>query len=105
MISWTFTDGFSFQIAKIKEIAELWSDQRSRSPKKKTKTTLSMQFARRDAYISHDSFVFPIPGANFILANVSFRVSLRKYRASHVLVDWVMLTWIWDVPPPCLGSR
>ena len=28
-----------------------------------------------------------------------------SYRASHVLVDWVLLTWIWDVPPPCLGSR
>ena len=27
------------------------------------------------------------------------------YRASHVLVDWVLLTWIWDVPLPCLGSR
>ena len=29
----------------------------------------------------------------------------QLYRASHVLVDWVLLTWIWDVPPPCLGSR
>ena len=29
----------------------------------------------------------------------------RQYRASHVLLDWVLLTWIWDVPPPCLGSR
>ena len=28
-----------------------------------------------------------------------------NYRASHVLVDWVLLTWIWDVPPPCFGSR
>ena len=27
------------------------------------------------------------------------------YRASHVLVDWVLLTLIWDVPPPCLVSR
>ena len=27
------------------------------------------------------------------------------YRASHVLEDWVLLTWIWDVPPSCLGSR
>ena len=27
------------------------------------------------------------------------------YRASHVLVHWVLLTWIWDVPPSCLGSR
>ena len=26
------------------------------------------------------------------------------YRASHVLEDWVLLTWIWDVPPSCLGS-
>ena len=26
-------------------------------------------------------------------------------RASHVLVDWVLLTWIWNVPPSCLGSR
>ena len=32
-------------------------------------------------------------------------IILEKYRASHVLVDWVLLTWIWDVPPPCLGSR
>ena len=22
------------------------------------------------------------------------------YRASHVLEDWVLLTWIWNVPPP-----
>ena len=29
----------------------------------------------------------------------------HDYRASHVLVDWVLLTWIWDVPPPCLGGR
>ena len=21
------------------------------------------------------------------------------YRASHVLADWVLLTWIWGVPP------
>ena len=34
-----------------------------------------------------------------------FRNSTGIYRASHVLVDWVLLTWIWDVPPPCLGSR
>ena len=27
------------------------------------------------------------------------------YRAFHVLVDWVLLTWIWDVPQSCLGSR
>ena len=27
------------------------------------------------------------------------------YRASHVLEDWVLLTWIWNVPPPYLGSR
>ena len=27
------------------------------------------------------------------------------YRASHVLEDWVLLTWIWVVPPVCLGSR
>ena len=27
------------------------------------------------------------------------------YRVSHVLEDWVLLTWIWNVPPPCLGSR
>ena len=28
-----------------------------------------------------------------------------EYRASHVLLDWVLLTLIWDVPPSCLGSR
>ena len=33
------------------------------------------------------------------------RRGTAKYRASHVLVDWVLLTWIWDVPPPCLGSK
>ena len=27
------------------------------------------------------------------------------YRASHVLVDWVLLTWTWDVPPTWLGSK
>ena len=26
------------------------------------------------------------------------------YRASHVLVDWVLLTWIWDVPTTLLGQ-
>ena len=55
MISWTFTDGFSFQIEKMKEVAELWSEQKV-TYKKATKTTLMMQFARRDVYISRISF-------------------------------------------------
>lgn len=53
MISWTFTDGFSFQIEKMKEVAELWSEQKARNPKKAIKTTLMMQFARRDVSNSH----------------------------------------------------
>ena len=32
-------------------------------------------------------------------------VTGATYKASHVLIDWVLLTWIWNVPPPCLGSR
>ena len=56
MISWTFTDGFSFQIKKMKEVSELWSEQKARTSKKATKTTLMMQFARRDVYISRISF-------------------------------------------------
>ena len=55
------------------------------------------------------SFVF-----NTLLSDVAARCPEHRdrvieaqvgYRASHVLVDWVLLTWIWDVPPPCLGSR
>ena len=26
------------------------------------------------------------------------------YRVTHLLADWVGLTWIWDVPLSCLGS-
>ena len=59
-MSWTFTDGFSFQIEKMKEMAELWSYQRARTPnpKKKAKTSLPMQFTRRDSFVSH-LFYFP----------------------------------------------
>merc|ERR1712038_62587 len=46
IISWTFSDGFSFQIEKMKEVSELWSEQKARTSKKATKTTLMMQFAR-----------------------------------------------------------
>ena len=27
-----------------------------------------------------------------------------NYRVTHLLADWVGLTWIWDVPLSCLGS-
>ena len=59
-MSWTFTDGFSFQIEKMKEMAELWSYQRARTPnpKKKAKTSLPMQFTRRDSFVSHLYFIF-----------------------------------------------
>ena len=62
LISWTFTDGFSFQIEKVKEMAALWSDQRARTPnpKKKIKTKTKTLFTRRDSHISHLSFLFQI---------------------------------------------
>ena len=37
--------------------------------------------------------VSPAAGVNDIL-----------YRVTHLLADWVGLTWIWDVPLSCLGS-
>ena len=29
---------------------------------------------------------------------------IDEYRVTHLLADWVGLTWIWDVPLFCLGS-
>ena len=58
LISWTFTEGFSFQIEKLKEVAELWCQQRPKigrtpNPKKKFKMSQTVQLTRRDAHISH----------------------------------------------------
>ena len=63
LISWTFTEGFSFQIEKLKEVAELWSQQRAKigrtpNPKKKVKMSQTVQLTRRDAHISHIYFSF-----------------------------------------------
>ena len=41
----------------------------------------------------------------FDIKVVGEAAKLSYYRASHVLEDWVLLTWIWNVPPSCLGSR
>jgi len=51
LISWTFTEGFSFQIEKLKEVAELWCQQRPKigrtpNPKKKVKMSQTVQLTR-----------------------------------------------------------
>ena len=43
--------------------------------------------------------IFPITGDKFNAPE------LLPGELLQVLVDWVLLTWIWDVPPSCLGSR
>ena len=45
-----------------------------------------------------------IHGWELMLGNLVIASTLL-YRASHVLEDWVLLTWIWNVPSPCLGSK
>jgi len=98
VISWTFTDGFSFQIEKIKEIAELWSDQRSRSPKKKTKTTLSMQFARSVKHYtdkgvlrrnSEDGLCYAFTGhpGKFSVASQKWKDMYEASRAAGLVAD------------------
>ena len=76
----------------MKEMAELWSDQRARTPnpKKKTKRTLSTQFTRRDSHISHLSFVFQI--LEEILAYLSECVSENKYQGYSIVKYLLDLT-------------